>query len=66
MNELDESVDILDRHSLILLVEVVDVAVQDLDKKFDRDAGIHAGICNTEGTLETFKDALAITVKLQR
>jgi len=38
-------------YSFILLVKVVDVLVQDLDKELDRHCGIHAGVGDTEGTL---------------
>jgi hypothetical protein len=51
VDELDETVEILRGDCLVLLVEVVDVAVEDFDKEFDGHGGIHAGICDTQGTL---------------
>ena len=50
--------------SFILLVKVVDVAVQDLDEQFNGDGCIHASICNTQSPLKTFEDSLSITIKL--
>lgn len=64
VDELNEAVEVLSRDGLILLVEVVDVAVEDLDEELDGDGGVHAGICNAEGTLEAFEDAFAIAVEL--
>ena len=51
-------------HSLILLVKVVQVAVQNFDKQFHRHGGIHARICHTQGSLQALQDALAIAIKL--
>jgi len=53
-------------YSFILLVKVVNVLVQDLDKELNRDRCIHAGIGNAKGTLETFEDALTVAVELER
>ena len=58
---------ILDRvcsHGIVLLVEVVDVAIQDFDEKLDRDGGVHACVCDTESALEAFENALAVAVGL--
>jgi hypothetical protein len=35
-------------YSVVLLVEVVHVSVEDLDKQLHRHCGVHAGIGNTE------------------
>jgi hypothetical protein len=51
-------------HSIVLLVKVVNVSVEDLDKQLDRHCCIHACISNTERTLQTFKHAFAIAVEL--
>jgi hypothetical protein len=64
VNELDETVEILRGDCLVLLVEIVDVAVEDLDKEFDGHGGIHAGICDTQGALQTLEDSLPVTVEL--
>lgn len=47
-----------------MLVEVVDVAVEDFDEELDGYGGIHAGIGDTEGALQTFENAFAVTVEL--
>ena len=64
VDELNQAVEVLCRDSLVLLVEVVYVAVEDLDKEFDGDGGVHASVCDAEGTLKAFKDALAVAVQL--
>lgn len=64
MDELDQAVEVFCRHGFVLLVKVVDVAVEDLDEEFDGDGGVHAGVCNAEGALEAFEDALAVAVEL--
>ena len=64
VDELDQAVQVLCRHGVVLLVEVVDVAIQNLDEEFNGDGGVHAGVCDAQGTLETFEDALAVTVGL--
>lgn len=64
VDELDEAIEVLCRDGLVLLVEVVDVAIEDLDEEFDGDGGVHAGVCDAEGTLEAFKDAFAVAVEL--
>jgi len=53
-------------YSFILLVKVVDILVQDLDKEFNGNCGVHACIGNAKGTLETFEDALTVAVELER
>lgn len=64
IDELYEPVEVLGRDGLVLLVKVVDVAVEDLDEEFDGYGGVHAGVCDAEGTLETFEDTFAIAVEL--
>lgn len=51
-------------YGFVLLVKVVDVAVQDLDKELDRNSGIHARVRDTESALEALEDSLAIAVQL--
>lgn len=54
MDQLDETVKVFSGYVLVLLVEVVDVAVQDLDEEFDGDCCVHAGVCNAQGALKAF------------
>lgn len=65
MDQLDQSIQVFRRDGLVLLVEVVDVAVEDLDEEFHADGCVHAGIRDAEGALETFEHAFAIAVELQ-
>lgn len=65
VDELDQPVDVLGGHGVVFLVEVVDVAVQDLDEELDGDGRVHAGICDAERALEAFEDALAVAVWLR-
>lgn len=64
MDEFDKAVEVFDRDGFVLLVEVVDVAVEDLDEEFYRHGGVHAGVCDAEGPLEALEDALAVAVEL--
>lgn len=64
VDELNKSVQVLGSDRLILLVEVVDVAIEDLNEQLDGDGCIHAGIGNTKSTLEALQDSFSITVKL--
>ena len=64
VDQLDQAVQVFRRDRLILLVEVVDVAVQDLDEEFYRYGGVHAGVGDAEGELEAFQDAFAVAVEL--
>lgn len=64
VNELNKSVQVLGSDRLILLVEVVDVAIEDLDEKLDGDGCIHASISNTKSTLEALQNSFPVTVKL--
>jgi hypothetical protein len=47
-----------------LLVEVVDVAVQNLDEELHGNGRVHAGISHTESTLEALENPFSITVEL--
>lgn len=51
-------------YSFVLLVKVVDVTIQDLDKELDRHSRIHACVSDAQCTLQTLQNALAITVRL--
>jgi hypothetical protein len=67
VDELDETIEVfggdLDRvrnesgnirdgtYSVVLLVEVVHVSVEDLNEQFHRHCGVHAGISHAERTL---------------
>lgn len=64
MDELDEAVEVFDCDGLVLLVEVVDVAVEDFDEEFYRYGGVHAGVGDAESSLEAFEDSFAVAVEL--
>ena len=64
LDQLDQAVDVFGRDGLVLLVEVVDVAVEDLDEELDAHGGVHAGVGDAEGALQAFEDALAVAVGL--
>lgn len=64
VDQLDEPVQVLGRDGFVLLVEVVDVAVEDLDEEFHRDGCVHARVCYAEGALEAFQDAFSVAVEL--
>lgn len=51
-------------HSLVLLVEVVYIAIEDLNKQFNTDGCVHACVSHSERTLQAFKHTLAVTVEL--
>lgn len=65
VDEFDETVQVLRSDGLVLLVEVVDIAVQDFHKELDGDSGIHAGVSHTECTLEALEDPFAVAVELR-
>lgn len=65
VNELNKTVEVLGCDSFVLLVEVINVAVEDLDEEFDGHGGVHASVGDSESPLKAFKDALAVTVELQ-
>lgn len=52
-------------HCLVLLVEVVDVAVEDFHKQLNRYSGVHARICYSKCTLQALEYTFAIAVKLK-
>jgi hypothetical protein len=54
------------KYSFILLIEVVDVAVENLNKEFDRHGRVHASISDAQRTLQALENTLAITIKLDR
>lgn len=64
VDEFDKAVEVFDRDGFVLLVEVVDVAVENLDEEFHGHGGVHAGVCDAEGSLEALEDALAVAVEL--
>ena len=66
MDELNKTVKVLRRDGVILLVEVVDVAVEDLDEKFDGNGRVHACVRDSEGALKAFEHALAVAVGLRK
>ena len=47
-----------------MLVIIVNITVEDLDEKLDRDSSVHACVSDTKGALETLEDALAVAVEL--
>lgn len=64
MDELDEAVDVLDGDGLVLLLVVVNVAVEDFNEELHGYGGVHAGICDAESALQAFEDALSVTIYL--
>lgn len=52
-------------YGFILLLEVVDVAIEDFHEKFYRNCRVHARIGNSQGALKTFQNSLAVSVKLE-
>lgn len=53
-----------DADLFVLLVVIVDVAVEDLDEQLDGDSRVHAGVGHAQRALKAFKHTLAITVEL--
>lgn len=66
VDEFDEAIKVLCCDGIVFLVEVVDVSVEDLDEQFDGYGGVHAGVCDSESTLEAFQNALTVTVDLRK
>lgn len=64
MDELDQPIQVLSSDGLVLLIEVVDVAVENLDEQLDGDCGVHAGVGNTQCALETLENAFTVAVEL--
>lgn len=65
VDEFDKTVQVLGSDGLVLLVEIVDIAVEDFHKEFDGDGGVHAGVGHTEGALEALENSFAVAVELQ-
>ena len=51
-------------YSVILLIEVVNISVQDFHKKLHRDGAVHASIRDTKSALQAFEHTLAVAVQL--
>ena len=51
-------------YRFILLIKVVHVSVQDLDKQLDGSGSLHAGVRNTKSALQAFENTLAVSVEL--
>jgi hypothetical protein len=51
-------------HRFVLLIKIVDVSVENLDKQLDGSGRLHARVRHAEGALETFQDAFAVAVEL--
>ena len=64
VDKLNQPIEILGGDGFVLLIEVVDVAVQNLDEELHRDGRVHAGIRNTEGALKTLENPFSIAVEL--
>lgn len=52
-------------YRLVLLIEIVHISIQNLDKQLDGRGRFHARVCDAEGPLETLQDALPVTVQLR-
>lgn len=65
MDKFDEPVKVFYRHGLVLLVEVVDVAIENFDEQLNRYSGIHASISNAERSLEAFEYSFTIAIDLE-
>lgn len=66
VNEFDETIQVLGSDSLVLLVEIVDIAVENFHKELDGDSGVHTGVGHTEGALEALEDSFAVAVELKK
>lgn len=64
LDQLNQAVDVFGCDSVVLLVKVVDVAVEDFDEEFDAHSSVHASISNAESTLQALEDTLAVAVGL--
>jgi len=62
VDELNQSVKVLGGDGFVLLVEIINVAVQDFDKEFYGNGRVHAGIGNTEGTLKALENPFSIAL----
>lgn len=52
-------------YRFVLLVEVVHITVEDLDKELYRRRLLHARVRDPQGTLQAFQHALAVPVELE-
>ena len=52
-------------YSFVLLVKVVHVAIENLDKELDGDGGVHTCVGNSESPLQAFQDTLAVAIQLE-
>ena len=51
-------------HGFILLIEVIDIAVQNFDEELHGHRSVHAGVCDAKSALEAFENAFAVSVEL--
>lgn len=51
-------------YGIVLLIEVVDIAVQNLNEELDRYCCVHARIGDAESTLQALEHTLTIAVEL--
>lgn len=65
VDEFNETVQVLRSDGFVLLVEIVDIAVEDFHKELDGDSGVHAGVGHTEGALKALEDSFAVAVELE-
>jgi len=59
-DQVNEPADVLDSDCLVLLLKIVDVAVEDLDKELDVEARLHARVGDLEGLLEALEHPPAV------
>ena len=64
LDQLDQAVDVFGGDCVVLLVEVVDVAVENFDEQLDAHSSVHTSVSNAQGTLQALKYALAVAVRL--
>lgn len=53
-------------YRLILLLKIINIAIENLNKELYRYCSVHACISYPESTLQTLKNALAITIQLEQ
>jgi len=53
-------------YRFVTLIEIVDIAVQDLDEQLDGRCGFHARVGDAQSPLKAFEHPLAITIELWR
>lgn len=64
LNKLNQAVNVFGRHGIVLLVKIVDVAVENFDEELDAHGCVHAGVCDAESALEALEHAFAVAVEL--